>query len=363
MAIKETILEINLSNLKNNLAFIKSKVDKRTLVMAVVKAFAYGSDSIIISKELEKEKIDYLAVAYTNEGIRIREAGIKTPILVLHPQVNDFEKIIQFNLEPSIYSFRILNAFMSKLNLIENYPFQIKFNTGLNRLGFSKNEIDKLTGLLNGLRPNFIFSHLGASEDISEKNFTKQQIETFSEIADVFQKKIGYKIKKHILNTSGILNFPNSQFDMVRSGIALYGYGNDLKYKSKLKPLLSLKTIISQIHKIKKGDSVGYNMGFVSIKKMVIGTLPIGHADGIGRQYGKGRGKVLINGKQAPIIGNVCMDMLMIDVSNINCREGDLVTIFDDKNIFADEFAELGETISYEILTSLSQRIKRVIIS
>ena len=362
MAIQETTIEINLSNLKNNLAFLKAKLNKKTLVMAVVKAFAYGSDSIIISKKLEEEKIDYLAVAYTIEGIELRRAGIKTPILVLHPQINDFEGIIEHNLEPSIYSFRILKAYISKLGVTRNYPFHLKFNTGLNRLGFDENQMDKLISCLKDLKPKFIFSHLGASEDSFESNFTNQQIQKFSLMADFFQRKIGYKVKRHILNTSGILNFPNSQFEMVRSGIGLYGFGNDSKYKLKLKPVINLKTIISQIHQVKKGDSVGYNKGFIAKKNMITGTLPIGHADGISRQYGKGKGQVVVNGSLAPIIGNVCMDMTMIDVSKIACKEGDLVIFFDDEKISADDFAQSIGTISYEIITALSKRIKRVII-
>lgn len=362
MSIQETVVEINLSNLKNNLSFLKSKISGQTLIMAVVKASAYGSDSIIISKKLEEEKIDYLAVAYTVEGIELRKEGIQTPILVLHPQINDFDKIIEFKLEPSIYSFRILKAFISNQNLTDNYPFQIKFNTGLNRLGFYKNQLDELIDSLDGLKPNFIFSHLGASDDNSEKNFTKKQLKEFSLIADLFQSKINSKIKRHVLNTSGILNFPNSQFEMVRSGIGLYGFGNNPKYKLKLKPVINLKTVVSQIHHIKKGDSVGYNKGFVAKKNMITATLPIGHADGISRQYGKGKGSVMLNQKLVPTIGNICMDMMMVDVSNVICKEGDLVIIFDDKNISADKFAESIGTISYEILTALSKRIKRTIV-
>jgi alanine racemase len=267
MKIQETIIEINLSNLKSNLDFLKSKISKKTLLMAVVKASAYGSDSLIISRKLEEQGVDYLAVAYTSEGVELRENGIKIPILVLHPQVNDFDKIIRYKLEPSIYSFRILKAFMSNHNFDPGYPFQIKFNTGLNRLGFYKSQLEELIESLQKLKPNFIFSHLGASDDVSEKDFTKKQIKEFSLIADIFESKIGSKIKRHILNTSGILNFSNSQFDMVRSGVGLYGFGNDYKYNLKLKPVINLKTIISQIHQIKKGDSVGYNRGFIAKKK------------------------------------------------------------------------------------------------
>ena len=360
---QETVVEINLSNLKKNLDFLKSKIRKETLVMAVVKAFAYGSDSTIISKKLEKEKIDYLAVAYTVEGMELRDKGITTPILVLHPQINDFDKIIDFELEPSIYSFRVLKAFMNTKKLTTDYPFQIKFNTGLNRLGFNENQIDKLILSLKNLKPNFIFSHLGASEDVLEKSFTNEQIKKFIFISSDFENKIGRKIKKHILNTSGILNFSEAQFEMVRTGIGLYGFGNDSKFNDNLKPVISLKTIISQINHIKKGESVGYNRGFLSKKSITTATLPIGHADGINRQYGNGKASVMVNGKSALIIGNICMDMMMIDISNIICNEGDQVIIFDDKNVSAEEFTESAGTISYEILTALSKRIKRIVIN
>ena len=359
---QETVIEINLINLKKNLAFIRSKVKKKTLIMAIVKASAYGSDSVIISKKLENEKVNYLAVAYTSEGIELRNEGIKTPILVLHPQINDFNKIIEYDLEPSIYSFRILKEFISKIKSNNNPSFQIKFNSGLNRLGFNNNDIDKLVKSLNGLKPNFIFSHLGASEDTLEKSFTEKQINNFSLTSTLFENKIGFKIRKHLLNTSGILNFSDYQFDMVRTGIGLYGFGNNPKFKPFLKPIISLKTIISQIHKIKKGESVGYNKGFIAKEDTLIATLPIGHADGIYRHYGKGKGKVQVKGKLVPIIGNVCMDMMMIDISKVKCQEGDSVIIFDDKNISAEDFSKSADTISYEIITSLSKRIRRIVI-
>jgi alanine racemase len=305
-----------------------------------------------------------LAVAYTNEGIELRESGIKIPILVLHPQLNDFDDILKYELEPSIYSFRVLNAFMDALERCcrKNHSFQIKFNTGLNRLGFAKTDINNLIILLKGLKPEFIFSHLGASEDSKEYSFTLDQLASFNEICFDFEKGIGGYVKKHVLNTSGILNFSEYQFDMVRSGIGLYGFGNEAKYTKALRPVITLKTIISQIHIIKKGDSVGYNKGFTAIKNTKSATLPIGHADGISRKYGKRKGKVFINGSFASIIGNVCMDMMMVDVTDIDCKEGDRVIVFDDVNFSAEEFASAIGTISYEILTALSKRIKRVII-
>ena len=250
MSVKETTLEIKLKNLKENFKFLKSRVSSSTKFMAVVKAFSYGSDSVIISKELEKIGADYLAVAYTNEGIELRENGIRLPILVLHPQEDDFENIINYSLEPSIYSFRIFTFFLKTLdyNNIKKYPYQIKFNTGLNRLGFLKEDIDKLSPLIKNNPPKYLFSHLGASEDPKEAEYSKNQIIQFQSISNSLETQLNVKLKKHLLNTSGILNYSDYQFDMVRSGIGLYGFGNDIKFKNDLKPILVLKTIISQIH-------------------------------------------------------------------------------------------------------------------
>ena len=364
MSVKETTLEIKLKNLKENFKFLKSRVSSSTKFMAVVKAFSYGSDSVIISKELEKIGADYLAVAYTNEGIELRENGIRLPILVLHPQEDDFENIINYSLEPSIYSFRIFTFFLKTLdyNNIKKYPYQIKFNTGLNRLGFLKEDIDKLSPLIKNNPPKYLFSHLGASEDPKEAEYSKNQIIQFQSISNSLETQLNVKLKKHLLNTSGILNYSDYQFDMVRSGIGLYGFGNDIKFKNDLKPILVLKTIISQIHHLNAGDSVGYNLGYTAKSNITIATLPIGHADGIGRIYGKGIGEVLIGKQMAKIVGNVCMDMIMVDISRISCSEGDEVIIFNDDSYTAEEFTTKAGTISYELITSLSRRIKRKII-
>ena len=364
MSVKETTLEIKLENLKENFKFLKSRVSYSTKFMAVVKAFSYGSDSVIISKELEKIGADYLAVAYTNEGIELRENGIRLPILVLHPQEDDFENIINYSLEPSIYSFRIFTFFLKTLdyNNIKKYPYQIKFNTGLNRLGFLKEDVDKLFPLIKNNPPKYLFSHLGASEDPKEAEYSKNQIIQFQSISNSLETQLNVKLKKHLLNTSGILNYSDYQFDMVRSGIGLYGFGNDIKFKDDLKPILVLKTIISQIHHLTAGDSVGYNLGYTAKSNITIATLPIGHADGIGRIYGKGIGEVLIGKQMAKIVGNVCMDMIMVDISRISCSEGDEVIIFNDDSYTAEEFTTKAGTISYELVTSLSRRIKRKII-
>ena len=361
MSYKGTCIEINLNNLKNNLNYIRDKVNDQTKILCVVKANGYGSDSIEIGKCLEKNGVDYLAVAYTNEGVKLRKSGIKTPILVLHPQFDDFNEIIENDLEPNIYSFRILKAFLSKS---QKHPFHIKFNTGLNRLGFSINDIDRLHNVLgSNSHIKYIFSHLGASEDLDEKKFTLDQINLFEKIIEKIENKFCKKFNKHLLNSSGILNYPKYQYDMVRSGIALYGYGNNKIYKGELKPVLFLKSVISQIHEIKKGESVGYNRGFIANNDIKIAIIPIGHADGINRSLGNGKVGFIINNKVAKTVGNICMDMLMLDISQINCNEGDLVSIIDDQIQTAEDFGSSANTISYEILTALSSRIKRIVIS
>ncbi|RED50694.1 alanine racemase [Seonamhaeicola aphaedonensis] len=361
---QETVLEIDLNALKHNFKHLKSKLNNNTKFLAVVKAFGYGSDAIEIAKYLQNLNVDYFAVAYANEGVDLRKAGISKPILVLHPLTSNFKAIIEYCLEPSLYNIKVLNEFIevaAKENQT-NYPVHIKFNTGLNRLGFNKNDLDQIVTKLkntSSVKVKSIFSHLAASEDLDEKAFTLNQIETFKTIAQNFIEAIGYKPILHTCNTSGILNYPEAHFDMVRSGIGLYGFGNSEKENKNLKPIASLKTVISQIHKIDRGESVGYNRAYKSAGFVKTATLPIGHADGIGRQYGNEKGYVIINGKQAPIIGNVCMDMIMVNVTDIDCKEGDEVIVFDTIST-AENLAQTAGTISYELITSISQRVKRI---
>ncbi len=363
---QETVLEIDLRALEHNYRYLRSKSKPTTKFLAVVKAFAYGSDSIRIAQELENLEVDYLAVAYVKEGVQLRNAGIKTPIFVLHPQAANFKELIDFDLEPSIYSFRTLKGFLQKASDQgrTNYPVHLKFNTGLNRLGFKVQDIDSILSCLNGrgeLKIASVFSHLAASDDLNEADFTQKQIELFEKIATGIDGKLTYSLFKHLLNTSGIINYPEAQYDMVRSGIGLYGFGNEARIDSELKPIATLKTVISQIHTIAPDETVGYNRAFRSEKQRVTATLPLGHADGIGRQYGNGKTFVTVNGKKAPIIGNVCMDMMMIDITDINCKEGDEIIIFGEEPT-AEEFATTANTISYELLTGISQRVNRVFI-
>lgn len=363
---KETILEIDLGALTHNYNYLKSKLKPKTKFLAVVKAFAYGSDSIEIAKHLQSLEVDYFAVAYAKEGVILRDAGITKPILVLHPQPVNFKTIIDRCLEPSIYSPRVLREFIetAETHSQKKYPIHIKFNTGLNRLGFWENNIDFISEQLkrtDSIVAKSIFSHLAASEDLNEVDFTRKQIETFLKIAKEFENKLGYKPWFHLCNTSGVINFPEAHFNMVRCGIGLYGYGNSAIEDLNLKPIASFKSVISQIHKIEKDETVGYNRAYKSKGYEMTATIPVGHADGISRIYGNEKARVIINGNTAPIIGNVCMDMIMVNVTNIKCKEGDEVIIFDGNNK-ASDFAESANTISYEILTAISQRVKRLFI-
>ena len=256
-----TVLEIDLSAIEHNLNFFRSKLQKATKVLAVVKASAYGSDPLILSRFLEKQHVDYFAVAYADEGITLRKAGIKTPILVLHPQINNLELLIEYRLEPNLYSKKIFLYFLdlaSRLKL-SAYPIHLKFNTGLNRLGFKSSDTDFLLEQLNNQDSVYlysIFSHLVASEDINERKYSINQIKAFKSISDDFTSALGYQPVMHMSNTSGIINYPEAHFDMVRLGLGLFGFTNDPKLNSNLKNVLSLKTVVSQIHQIDMGESV-----------------------------------------------------------------------------------------------------------
>lgn len=363
----ETVLEIDLRALEHNYRHLKGRLQPETRFLGVVKAFAYGSDSVIIAKKLEALGVDYLAVAYAKEGVVLRDAGIRTPILVLHPLPVSFDEMIYRCLEPSLYSPKILKEFLeaAKRQAQIAYPVHLKFNTGLNRLGFVGNDVDYLAAQLNGrkeLKVASFLSHLAASEDLDEKTFTRNQIEAFEKISIEIQKKMDARPFRHLLNTSGIINYPEAQYDMVRSGIGIYGFGNDAQIDVQLRPVATLKTVISQIHTIAPGESIGYNRAFVTQSPRVTATLPIGHADGIGRQYGNGKTFVTIHGKKAAIIGNVCMDMIMVDITEIDCQAGDEVIIFGG-SYKADAFARSATTISYELLTGISQRVKRNVLT
>ncbi|MGV8947372.1 MAG: alanine racemase [Lutibacter sp.] len=358
-----TVLEIDLNAIEYNLNEFKSKLLPETKVLAVVKAFGYGISSVEIAKFLES-KVAYFAVAYLDEGIALRNAGIKTPILVLHSQQINLEQVIKYNLEPNIFSVNLLKAVIEKASelKLQNYPIHIKFNTGLNRLGFTKKNIPEISALINNQNSVFVksvFSHIAASEDLNEREFTLQQIATFNSLSKELITQLKNIPFKHMLNTSGVINYAaEAQFDMVRLGIGLYGFGNEEHETAKLKNVITLKSVISQIHTIEKGETVGYNRAYKATETIKTATIPIGHADGISRQFGNGVGYVFINNKKAPIVGNVCMDMIMVNVTDINCKEGDEVYIFKNQQHIED-LSKAIKSIPYELLTAISQRVKR----
>lgn len=360
----ETVLEINLSAISENLNFYRSKIKPETKIMVMVKAFGYGNGSYEIAKLLAHQKVDYLGVAFADEGVELRKSGIHIPIVVMNPEPSTFSTLISYLLEPEIYNLPELEAFSKEVNKAEQYqyPIHIKLNTGMNRLGFKEAHLLELTAYLQNtslVTVKSIFSHLAASDDDNQKAFTLQQIERFNDWSAELINKLNIKPIRHILNTSGIYNFPEYQLDMVRLGIGLYGVGNHPDENQQLKNVAKLKTVILQINEIEIGESVGYGRRYQADSKRRIATIPIGYADGIRRAYGNGKGSVLVQGERAKIVGSICMDMLMIDVTDINCTEGDEVVIFDE-NLRITEIADTWETIPYEVMTSISQRVKRI---
>ncbi|UOK43347.1 MULTISPECIES: bifunctional UDP-N-acetylmuramoyl-tripeptide:D-alanyl-D-alanine ligase/alanine racemase [Flavobacterium] len=360
----ETVLEINLNAISHNLNFYKSKLKPTTKMMVMVKAFGYGSGSFEIAKLLAHHKVDYLGVAFADEGIALRNSGITMPIIVMNPENSAFAAMVAYNLEPEIYSVSVLKKFilLAQQKNLSNYPIHLKLDTGMHRLGFEEKDLDELVGLLknnNFVLVKSIFSHFSASDDLQYKDFTLFQIRTFDSMSQKIMSELSISPIRHILNTSGIYNFSEYQFDMVRLGIGLYGVGNDSEEMKHLENIGTLKTIILQIKDVAVGESVGYSRKFMATKPTRTATIPIGYADGIPRSWGNEKGYVIVNRQKARIVGNICMDMLMIDVTDIDCREGDTAIVF-GKSPRVTELAEVVGTIPYEILTSISHRVKRV---
>ncbi len=360
----ETVLEINLNAISNNLNFYKSKLAQKTKMMVMVKAFGYGNGGFEIAKLLEHHKVDYLGVAFADEGISLKSAGITVPIMVLNPETTSFSAIIQHHLEPEIYSIKGLKAFLkiAEQKKLKHFPIHIKIDTGMHRLGFEAENLSELIQIVKGnetIQIKSILSHMATSDDLKHDAFSKSQIALFEKLSSQLQNELNIKPIRHILNTSGIANYPEAQYDMVRLGIGLYGISNDEEEQKELENVGTLKSVISQIRTINTGESVGYGRRFVAGKTTKIATIPIGYADGISRSWGQGVGYVLINNKPAEIIGSICMDMLMVDITHIDCKEGNAVIIFGE-NPTVNFMAKKLNTISYEILTSISQRVKRV---
>ncbi len=360
----ETVLEVNLTAIRHNLNFYRSKLSANTKIMVMVKAFGYGHGSVEIAKLLEHEQVNYFGVAFADEGITLRRSGIQTNIIVMNPEISAFSAMIAYDLEPEIYSIRELKAFLkvAREKNCYQYPIHIKLETGMHRHGFLTNELDELINLLqhtNTIVVQSIFSHLSSSDIDLYKDFTLAQINLFTKNSNYIKGQLKYNPICHILNTSGIYNFSTYQKDMVRLGIGLYGIGNDKEETKFLKNVSTLKTRIMQIKTIEADESVGYGRRYRAIRSTQIATVPIGYADGIPRIWGAKNGYVIINGMKAPIIGSICMDMLMVDVSAIDCEEGDEVILFGEE-LSAQIIADAIETISYEIFTGISQRVKRI---
>ena len=357
----ETLLEVNLNGISENFHFYKTLLKKETKVMAMVKAFSYGNGSYEIAHHLEYHNADYLAVAYIDEGIALRKKGITTRIMVLNVKGSQFNELINNCLEPEIYSFKQLKTLqveLKKLNL-KNYPIHLKVDTGMRRLGFESHEINDLISLISKqqeIQIASVFSHLASSENNLDKSFTSRQIDQFTAICNDIEAQTNNPILKHILNSSGIINYPEAQFDMVRLGIGLYGIGNE-----KLQNCSSLKSTISQIKNVPAGESIGYNRSYFADKTMRIAIVAIGYADGLNRALSNKKGCVYIHGEKANIIGNICMDMCMVDISHIEAKEGDEVIIWNTQKHILN-LAEKLNTIPYEILTNVSQRVKRVFV-
>ncbi|NCI47340.1 bifunctional UDP-N-acetylmuramoyl-tripeptide:D-alanyl-D-alanine ligase/alanine racemase [Sediminibacterium soli] len=363
--VHQTVMEINLSAMVQNLKTYQQHLQPSTKLMAMVKAFSYGSGSDEVAGILQFHKVDYLAVAYADEGVELRKAGISLPIMVMNADEAGFDSLVSYDLEPEIYSFSIYTAFHTYLGQqgITGFPVHIKFNTGMNRLGFETPEATQLGERLQAdktMAVRSVFSHLVASEAAEHDAFTQRQVALYLNACDLLQQQLGYGFIRHIANTGAIFRHPQYQFDMVRLGIGLYGVDSAEQKDITLETVTTLKSTIAQIRKVSRGESVGYSRKGIVTRDSLIATVRIGYADGFSRSLGNGAGKMLVNGKTAPVIGNVCMDMTMIDITGLEgVQEGDVVEIF-GKNLPVQQVAQWAGTIAYEILTGISQRVKRV---
>ncbi|MBD1422485.1 bifunctional UDP-N-acetylmuramoyl-tripeptide:D-alanyl-D-alanine ligase/alanine racemase [Sphingobacterium chuzhouense] len=355
----ETVLEINLSALEHNLQAYRSMLPPNVKLMVMVKAFSYGSGSYEVANLLQFNKVDYLTVAFADEGVELRQHGIDLPIMVLSPDEQVFESLLSAHLEPEIYSFRILKAFIDFLRIRKqkDFPIHIKIDTGMHRLGFLPDEMEELTALLSAaseINVKTVFSHLVASGNRQHDDFTMQQIAMFSSSVDKLEARLGYRVIRHIANTSGIANWPSAYMDMVRLGIGLYGV--DMDGKMTLEKVSELKTTITQIKELPEGATVGYDRKGLLHRPSRIATVKIGYADGYSRRFGGGVGEMSINGQKIRTVGSICMDMCMLDVTDIVAHELDEVVVFPDLM----EAAKHIDTIPYELLVNISDRVKRV---
>ena len=358
----KTQLYYNLSALKHNLNQYKNSLHPETRMLAMVKAQSYGAGLTTMAQFLEKQGIHYFGVAYSDEGKELRKSGIKTPILVMNAEEEGMETCVEFNLEPAIYDFNQLDELLKVLIAQEKtaFPIHIKMDTGMKRLGFYPDEVQRLIEVL-AAQPEVIvksvYSHLAEADD-EDSTFTQNQIAQFEECCKQFESYLSYPFLRHILNSEGIAQYPNAQFDMVRIGIGLFGLSSNRSFEQRLKPVIEWTSSISQVKSIRPGESVGYGRTFVAKKEMRIAIIPIGYADGFKRSLSKGVGAVYIQNQRCPVVGRVCMDMIMVDVSDLKIQANEKVEII-GINRGLSEFAKECDTIPYEILTSISPRVHR----
>jgi len=366
--IHKTILEINLSAIAHNLNYYRSLLQPQTRLMAMVKAFSYGSGSYEIANLLQFAGVDYLAVAYTDEGVALRKAGITLPIMVMSPEAGSFDRMISWKLEPEIFNLYSLNQFteIARTMNVSAYPVHIKLDTGMHRLGFVEQDIEGLITMLSEsteVRVASVFSHLAGSDTELLDGFTQEQARKFDMMSNRLIAALKYQPIRHLTNTAGISRHHPLHYDMVRLGIGLYGIDANKKVQAQLQNISTLKTVIAQIKELSAGETVGYSRNGKVTRASRIATVSIGYADGYFRDFGNGKGYMLVNGKPAPVLGSVCMDMCMLDITDIeNAHEGDEVIVFGEK-LPVTRLAEWSDTIPYEIMTSISQRVKRVYVN
>ena len=360
----KTFVQIDLTSVRHNLSVIRKKLKSKTKILAMVKAQSYGSGLEKMAAFLEQQGVDYLGVAYVDEGVELRKHGIKTPILVMNPEEESFDLCIEHQLEPAIYSFTQMDSFIKELILAKqtNFPIHLKFDTGMRRLGFEPDDWSELVAVIQSqpeVRVAGVYSHLADADNIRDKRFTNLQYKKFEEICLRLQNGLGSSFIKHLLNSEGVFHFPEFQLDMVRVGIAMYGVSNNVNIHKLLQPVIQWQSAISQIKTLKVGEFVGYSRTFKAVKSTKIAIIPVGYADGFKRSLSNGKGGVFIHGIYCPTVGRVCMDMIMVDVTNIEVKEGDSVEII-GVNQTLEKLAESLQTIPYEVLTSISKRVHRV---
>lgn len=361
----DTVLEINLNKLTDNLNYYRSLIPPDVKIMCMVKAMGYGGGGSELGRTLQHHGVNYLAVAYADEGVELRQSQIDLPIMVMSPETDAFEDIINYKLEPEIYSFKSLDDFVNKLDhlgISEPYPVHLKIDTGMHRLGFEYEDVEQLIASLKSLpqiKVQSVFSHLAGSDNPSLDDFTNSQIQSFTSFCDYLQSELKYSFVKHICNSGGISRFPEAHFNMVRLGIGMHGVGVNENEQANLKLVESLKTKVIQIKNIRKHSTVGYNRNYKATSDIVIAVIPIGYADGFSRKLGNGNFGVYINSTFCKTIGNICMDMCMVDVTHVNCKEDDEVIVFESIQELK-AMADALDTITYEVLTGVSARVKRV---